>query len=54
MSTLIQGQDTELSAGVKRGNWGNKLHEGARWVRRGKLAAWSPTRDDWEVSTHFY
>ena len=53
MSTIIQNEDTELPAGVKGGNWGNKLYEGARWLRRGKLAAWSPTRDDWEVVTDF-
>lgn len=34
---------------MKRGNWGNKLVEGARWVHKGKLAAWGPERDDWEV-----
>ena len=52
LSSLIQKEeDTEISAGVKGGNWGNKLHEGARWIRRGKLAAWSPARDDWEASS---
>lgn len=54
LSTLLQNEDTELPPGVKGGNWGNKLHEGARWVRRGKMAAWSPTRDDWEVGTHVW
>lgn len=45
--------DEEAHAGTKRGNWGNKTARGARWVRRGKLAAWGPPMEDWEVNTEF-
>ena len=31
------------------GNWGRKTTRGARWVRKGKLAAWGPGIEDWEV-----
>ena len=45
--------DAELSISVinKAGNWGNKFQRDARWVQRGKLVAWTPSRDDWEVCT---
>ncbi|KAF8587301.1 hypothetical protein K439DRAFT_1630799 [Ramaria rubella] len=42
-------EDCELNVSAKGGNWGNKLHDGARWVRKGKLAAWTPLREGWEV-----
>ncbi|KAK2462051.1 hypothetical protein APHAL10511_006514 [Amanita phalloides] len=42
-------EDDETHAGMKRGNWGNKTARGARWVRRGKLAAWGPPLEDWEA-----
>ena len=38
-----------LNVGVRGGNWGNKMIRGARWVRRGKIAAWGPGMDEWEV-----
>ena len=34
----------------RTGNWGHKLAPGAEWMRRGKIAAWGPDRDMWEVS----
>ncbi|KAH7104103.1 hypothetical protein BKA62DRAFT_669746 [Auriculariales sp. MPI-PUGE-AT-0066] len=39
----------DLSATNRKGNWGNKLVPGAEWVRRGKIAAWGPGRDEWEL-----
>ncbi|THH09879.1 hypothetical protein EW145_g1701 [Phellinidium pouzarii] len=41
--------ESELPAGVARGNWGKKAMKGARWVRRGKAAAWGPNKGEWEV-----
>ena len=43
--------EDELAIGVSGGNWGNKHVHGARWIRRGKKAAWGPGRDAWEVRT---
>ena len=31
------------------GNWGKKNSREARWIRRGKMTAWGPGMDDWEV-----
>ncbi|KIJ45557.1 hypothetical protein M422DRAFT_250874 [Sphaerobolus stellatus SS14] len=45
----LKDEDGELPAGVKGGNWGKKLREGAKFVHRGKLAAWSPYKEDWEI-----
>ncbi|KAL1737741.1 hypothetical protein HDZ31DRAFT_11797, partial [Schizophyllum fasciatum] len=47
------GYDTEdeedtMEPGSSLGNWGNKSTRGARWVRRGKIAAWGPEMDDWQ------
>lgn len=47
--TFFHTKDDELPVGTKRGNWGRKLAQGAVFVRRGKLAAWSPNREDWEI-----
>ncbi|KAF8640517.1 hypothetical protein AX17_000179 [Amanita inopinata Kibby_2008] len=41
--------DEEGYVGRRRGNWGNKSTRGARWVRRGKLAAWGPAMEEWEA-----
>ncbi|KZT40115.1 hypothetical protein SISSUDRAFT_983781 [Sistotremastrum suecicum HHB10207 ss-3] len=46
---VYSSDDEELSVGNPRGNWGNKLVKGAQWVRRGKIVAWSPGRDDAEM-----
>lgn len=34
---------------VAKGNWGRKAVKGARWLRKGKLAAWGPGMEEWEV-----
>lgn len=34
-----------------QGNWGNKLVKGSRWMRKGKIVAWGPTKADWDVRT---
>jgi hypothetical protein len=34
---------------VAKGNWGRKTAKGARWLRKGKLAAWGPGMEEWEV-----
>lgn len=41
--------EDELEVGTKGGNWGKKTVRGSRWVRRGKIAAWGPGMDEWEV-----
>jgi hypothetical protein len=40
--------DEEIN--VQGGNWGKKHAKNARWVRRGKMIAWGPDMEDWEVS----
>ena len=48
-----QGFDPEtesLNISVSGGNWGKKTMKGCRWVRRGKIAAWGPNMDEWEVN----
>lgn len=42
------GDETE-PIDVAKGNWGRKTAKGARWLRKGKLAAWGPGMEDWEV-----
>ena len=37
---------------LQNSNWGQKTTKGARWMRRGKMTAWGPGMDEWEVSTH--
>ncbi|KAI0050703.1 hypothetical protein FA95DRAFT_1555416 [Auriscalpium vulgare] len=34
------------------GNWGRKTGKGARWIRKGKMAAWGPGIEDWEAEDH--
>lgn len=43
-----------MDVSARGGNWGKKLTKGARWVRRGKIAAWGPGMDDWEVYPFFH
>ncbi|KIY67584.1 hypothetical protein CYLTODRAFT_431252 [Cylindrobasidium torrendii FP15055 ss-10] len=38
-----------LSTERSLGNWGKKFTKDARWVRRGKMTAWGPAKEDWEV-----
>ncbi len=39
--------DVRFSTAV--GNWGRKAARDARWVRHGKMAAWGPSMEEWEV-----
>ena len=41
--------DEEEPSDVVKGNWGRKATKGARWLRKGKLAAWGPGVEEWEV-----
>lgn len=41
--------DEEEPTDVVKGNWGRKTTKGARWLRKGKLAAWGPGMEEWEV-----
>ena len=49
LSSSSDSDDLELAAENPNGNWGRKSVKGAKFVRRGKLAAWSPTKGEWEV-----
>jgi hypothetical protein len=42
-------EDELLDVGTNGGNWGKKTARGSRWVRRGKIVAWGPGMDEWEV-----
>jgi hypothetical protein len=42
-------EDEFLNVSTRGGNWGKKTAKGARWVRRGKIAAWGPGMDEWEA-----
>ena len=49
----MHGHDSdeeELPVALPQGNWGHKNAKGGRWVRRGKITAWGPEMEDWEVS----
>jgi hypothetical protein len=39
-----------LEPGARGGNWGKKMIKGARWARRGKIAAWGPAMEEAAVS----
>ena len=48
----MHGHDSdeeELPVALPQGNWGHKNAKGGRWVRRGKITAWGPEMEDWEV-----
>lgn len=45
--------DDEIRFSAARGNWGRKTVKDAKWVRRGKMAAWAPAREEWEVRSSF-
>lgn len=45
--------EEDLPVSTPLGNWGNKDRLGARWVRRGKMAAWGPERQEWEVRSSY-
>ncbi|KAI0001827.1 hypothetical protein BJV77DRAFT_969883, partial [Russula vinacea] len=42
--------DEEEPIEVAKGNWGRKTAKGARWLRKGKLAAWGPGMEEWEMN----
>lgn len=45
--------DEEHPTDIQRqGNWGRKSSKGARWIRKGKMAAWGSGLEDWEVCIH--
>ncbi|KIM19623.1 hypothetical protein M408DRAFT_334325, partial [Serendipita vermifera MAFF 305830] len=39
----------DLPPGTANGNWGKKDRHGARFVRRGHIAAWGPTRGEYDI-----
>ena len=41
--------DVDVRFSTAIGNWGRKTSRDARWVRHGKMAAWGPSMEDWEV-----
>lgn len=45
-------EDTTANYTAIAGNWGRKRIGDARWVRKGKMAAWGPNYEEWEVSEH--
>lgn len=50
----MEDEETELpmTYGKRhRGNWGNKMQPGARWMKLGKCSSWGPSHAEWEVRT---
>lgn len=45
----FEPNDEDLPQPAFRGNWGIKTHNEAKWVRKGKMTAWGPWMEDWEV-----
>ena len=41
--------DDDIPSPPFRGNWGRKMFNEAKWVRKGKMTAWGPSMEDWEV-----
>lgn len=53
----MHGHDSdeeELPPALAQGNWGHKNVKGSRWIRRGKITAWGPEMEDWEVCHIFF
>ena len=50
----FSSDDEDLAVSIVGGNWGNKTRKGSRWVRKGKMAAWGPGMDEWEVSLFIF
>ena len=51
----MHGHDSdeeELPVALPQGNWGHKNAKGGRWIRRGKITAWGPEMEDWEVGAY--
>jgi hypothetical protein len=40
----------DLPVGISTGNWGRKRLKSARWIKKGKMAAWGPAKEEWQVS----
>jgi hypothetical protein len=41
--------EVDVRFSTAAGNWGRKAARDARWVRHGKMAAWGPSMEEWEV-----
>lgn len=46
----FDNEETTANLTAVAGNWGRKRIGDARWVRKGKMAAWGPNYEEWEVS----
>jgi hypothetical protein len=46
---LYDDDDDEGEVVAQGSNWGKKRNKGARWIHRGKMAAWGPGMKEWEV-----
>ncbi|KAI0651593.1 hypothetical protein C8Q79DRAFT_45586 [Trametes meyenii] len=44
----FEPNDADLPRSAFRGNWGIKAYNEAKWIRKGKMAAWGPWMEDWE------
>lgn len=45
--TNADGDDVRYN--TASGNWGMKNKRDSRWMRKGKIAAWGPGIEEWEV-----
>lgn len=45
----FESNDEDLPRPAFRGNWGVKTYNQAKWARKGKMTAWGPWMEDWEV-----
>jgi len=53
-SRPYDSDDDELQAGTPMGNWGRKHLRSARFVRKGKMVAWGPGREEYDVRLTTY
>ncbi|KAI0343951.1 hypothetical protein BDW22DRAFT_1355186 [Trametopsis cervina] len=42
-------EESDVRFSTAAGNWGRKSRRDARWVRHGKMAAWGPSMEEWEI-----
>ena len=42
-------EDDDPNYSTVTGNWGRKSTRHARWIRKGKMIAWGPGMEEWEV-----
>ncbi|EKM60852.1 uncharacterized protein PHACADRAFT_133695 [Phanerochaete carnosa HHB-10118-sp] len=47
--TDFENEDNTANYTAVAGNWGRKRVGDARWVRKGKMAAWGPNYEEWEI-----